>query len=122
MICSHGRVQSKVCAVLGTKSSPRMSVGRLWAAVRVRCTDKATPTRHRPELCGVSDDWWKASGLVHWLFGGYMVGLLVVLIVPLLFSLLVMTGRCRFFRVTQGMSMHSGSSTITCGVGYCGTR
>ena len=37
LICSHGRVQPSSCAVVGTLSWLRMSVGCLWGTVLVRC-------------------------------------------------------------------------------------
>ena len=51
-------------------------------------------------LCGVSDDRYIGFSFVRWLFGGCMVGLLVVLFVPLLLSLSAMPGLCRFLCVT----------------------
>ena len=55
-------------------------------------------------LCGVSDDRRIGFSFVRWLFGGCMVGLLVVLFVPLLLSFLAMPGLCRFLRVTLHMA------------------
>ena len=53
-------------------------------------------------LCGVSDDRCIGFSFVCWLFGGCMVGLLVVLFLPLLLSsFLAMPGLYRFLLVTQ---------------------
>ena len=51
-------------------------------------------------LCGVSDDRYIGFSFVRWLFGGCMVGLLVILFVPVLLLFLAMPGLCRFPRVT----------------------
>ena len=53
-------------------------------------------------LCGVSEDRCIDFSFVLWLFGGCVVGLLVVLVVPLLLSFLAMPGLCRFLRITLG--------------------
>ena len=43
-------------------------------------------------MCGASDDRCIGFRFVHWLFGGCLVELLVVLFVPLLLSFLAMPG------------------------------
>ena len=43
-------------------------------------------------MCGASDDRCTGFSFVRWLFGGSIVGLLVVLFLPLLLSLLAMPG------------------------------
>ena len=45
-------------------------------------------------MCGVSDDRCIGCSFVRWLFGGFMVGLLVVLCLPLWLSFLAMPGLC----------------------------
>ena len=81
---------------MGTCSWPWMSVGRLRVTLFVRC---AFVGKECLLLCGVSDDRFIAYNFVCWLFGGCMVGL-VVLFVPLLLSFLAMPGLCRFLGVT----------------------
>ena len=51
-------------------------------------------------LCGVSDDRCTGFSCLRWLFGGCMVGLLVVLLVPLLLSFLAKPGPSRILRVS----------------------
>ena len=53
-------------------------------------------------MCGVSDDRCVGFSVVIWLFGGSMVGLLVVLLVLLLLSCLAMPGLHGFLSVTRG--------------------
>ena len=55
-------------------------------------------------LCGVSDDRCIGFTFVRWLFGGCMVGLLVILFVTLLLSFSAMHGLCCFLRVLHGES------------------
>ena len=43
----------------------------------------------------------QVCSVVRWLFGCGLVGLLMVLIVPLFFTFLAMSGLCCFFRVTH---------------------
>ena len=52
-------------------------------------------------MCGVSDDRCIGFSSVRWLFGGSMVGLLVVLFVPLVLSFFMMPGTCCFLHVTH---------------------
>ena len=52
-------------------------------------------------MCGVSDDRCIGFRSVRWLFGGSMVGLLVVLFVPLVLSFFMMPGTCCFLHVTH---------------------
>ena len=111
LTCSNGRAQSSCCPVLGTFSWPRMSVGSLRVAMRFVLVGKESLL-----LCGVSDD--RCTGLgfsfVLWLFGGCMVGWLVVLFVPWLLSFSAMTGLCCFLHVTLVvMQAHTGATNPT---------
>ena len=82
--------------------------GRLSAeSFRLDC-GAPTPSGHQDcRQCGVSDDRCIGCSFVRGIFGGCMVGLLVVLFVPLLLSFLVMPDLCRFLRVihTYGYRM-----------------
>ena len=59
-------------------------------------------------MCGASDDMCVGFSFVRRLFGGCMLGLLVVLFVPFLLSFVPFLLSC-FLRVTHGLSKHSGN-------------
>ena len=87
--------------VAGLFWKPSLGLGGVWVAYGLLCVVRCVFVVEECLLMsGVSDDRCIGFSFVRWLFGGCMVGLLVVLFVPLLLSFLAMPGLCCLLCVT----------------------